>query len=111
MKNRILPLCCTALLLACSGCASSTGVMPWGSGLYSITVDQDKTLFTNLSDAEQKAYIEAANYCGSLGQDIEVQSTTRGSTHWHYNSKIVFRCIPRQGEAQSALPKQDVEMF
>jgi len=111
MKNHILPLCCTALLLVCSGCASSTGVMPWGPGVYSITVDLDKTPLTSLGDAEQKAYMEAVNYCGSLGQDIEVQSTTRGSTHWHYNSKIIFRCIPRQGDAQSAQPKQDVEMF
>ena len=111
MKKYFLLLCCTCALIACSGCASSTGVMPWGPGIYSVTVDQDKTLFTSLNDAERKAYIEASEYCGAMGQDVKISSSSRGDTRWHYNVKLIFRCIPRTASEESSQDAPKVEMF
>ena len=111
MKNYFLLLCCTCALIASSGCASSSGVMPWGPGVYSISVDQDKTLFTSLNDAERKAYVEASEYCGAMGKDIQVSSFADGSTRWHYNAKLVFRCIPRAASEESSQDALKVEMF
>ena len=111
MKKYFLLLCCIVSLLVSSGCASSTGVMPWGPGVYSVTVDQDKTLFTSLNDAERKAYVEASQYCGAMGKDVEVDTFSHGSTRWHYNAKLVFRCISRAAPDESSKDAPKVEIF
>ena len=111
MKKYSLLLCCVGALGICSGCASSTGVMPWGPGVYSVTVDQDKTLFTSLNDAERKAYVEASQYCGAMGKDVDVDAFSHGSTRWHYNAKLVFRCIPRASSGEESQDTPKVEMF
>ena len=111
MKKYFLLLCCICALIASSGCASSTGVMPWGPGVYSLSVDVDRTLLTSPIDAEQKAYAEAVNYCGAMGKDVKVDACTRNVARWHYNAKLVFRCIPREAEGEKSPETPKVEMF
>ena len=111
MKKYFLLLGLLSALSVCSGCASSTGVMPWGPGVYSLSVDVDKTLLTSPIDAEQKAYAEAVNYCGAMGKDVEVEACVRKAARWHYNAKLVFRCIPRKTAEEKSKDAQKVEMF
>ena len=111
MKKYFLMLCCLGALGICSGCASSTGVMPWGKGFYSVSVAQDKTLFTSMNDAERKAYEEASAYCGAMGKQVEIDAYSRSSTYWHYNTKLIFRCIPRTSSEEVSQDDPKVKML
>ena len=48
--------------------------MPWAPGVYSVTTDLDRTLFTSYADAERVAYDDAAAFCASKGQAVRVKN-------------------------------------
>ena len=98
-KYSLIAICLLALMLA--GCSKSTGVMPWAPGVYSVTADLDKTLFTSHADAERCAYQEAAAFCASKGQQVYVKNFDHITTRWYYTVKLIFSCSPAEEGEQS----------
>ena len=112
-KYFLIAVCLFALMLA-AGCSKSTGVMPWAPGVYSVTADLDKTLFTSHADAERRAYQEAAAFCASKGQTIRVKNFDHITARWYYSVKLIFACDPVDASdvpVDSSLQKVDVEML
>ena len=117
MKKYFLLSLCAFCLLASAGCSKSTGVIPWGAGLYTVTANVDRTIFTSHSDAELLAHQEATAFCVSKGQEVYVDRQVVDTRKLYYSVKVFFYCkdsgkdagagfMPRIGETQ----KVDVEM-
>ena len=114
MKKYFLLSLCGLCLLASAGCSKSSGVMPWAPGVYSVTTDLDRTLFTSYADAERVAYDDAAAFCASKGQAVRVKNFLRSPARWFYSVKLIFACDPVEMPVtpeQGGRQKVDVEML
>jgi hypothetical protein len=89
---KILGAAC--LMLAVAGCASSTGVMPFGKDTYTITA-------TSLlpSGAQKSALTQALASCAESGLQMSPVSTqtTAGGDFSSY--ELVFRCLAEDDPA------------
>ena len=81
------------MFLFVTGCTKSSGVMEYGPGLYSISVDVDSEIY-GLGTAPKKAYNEAKVFCNSKGKGLSVQSTDGSTNSFGYtNATIIFQCV------------------
>ena len=111
MKKICSLLSCVLCLFILSGCSKSTGVMPWGEGQYSVSVDLERALLTSPTDAERIAYKEASAYCAEVGQEVAVD-VFQHKTFWrHYTVKLVFRCLSKEAESKAPYEKINIEML
>ena len=79
-----VPLALTLL----GGCATSSGILPMGKDLYSLTVQADAA-----SSAKKNAIEQAAEHCSKKGQSIEVAKTGASSDAYGWHSyEVTFRC-------------------
>ena len=114
MKKYFCLFACALCLLVSSGCSKSSGVMPWAPGVYSVTTDLDRTLFTSHADAERIAYDDAAAFCASKGQAVRVKNFHHYTARWFYSVKLIFACDPVDmpvTPGQDGKQKVDVEML
>lgn len=114
MKKYFLLSLCAFCLLCAAGCSKSSGIMPWAPGVYSVTTDLDRTLFTSHADAERIAYEDAAAFCASRGQAVRIQNFDHLTARLYYSVKLIFTCIPMDAPvppAQDGRQKVDVEML
>ena len=85
--------------------------MPWGAGLYAITVDIERALVTSPADAERNAYEEASKYCASSGENILVQDINHSQSSRYYTVKLYFRCGADTSSIKNDIQKISVEML
>lgn len=92
IRPTVLSLVLIPIFLA--ACASHSGVVPVGSGIYMIT-KQDYSL--NYSGGKVKAglYQEAAEFCRGQGKEVEPMSDTAQDAALYRNyasAEVKFRC-------------------
>jgi len=91
MEKICFAMVCMALLV--TGCTKSSGVMEYGPGVYSVSVDVDSEIY-GLGTATKKAYNEAKIFYKSQGKKLSVQTTEGQTNSFGYtNATLVFRCI------------------
>ena len=83
------------LVLAVAGCASSTGVMPFGKDTYTITSASALTA----SGPQKSALTQALAFCAESGLQMSPVSseTTQGGDYNTY--QFVFRCLAEDDPA------------
>jgi hypothetical protein len=83
-------------LLLVSGCASSSGVVPMGRGLLSITKQQG-TGFPGLGNLKAEVYQEAAAHCALQKRDFEVVDYSETKPPYILGNyprvDLSFRCV------------------
>ena len=93
MKNLAMPALLVAVL---SGCASNTGVVPIGTGNYTIA-KQQATGFPGLGNLRAEIIAEATAYCANRGAAFElldVHETQPPYILGNYpRSEIQFTCV------------------
>ena len=110
--KKILAALLVPALLALTGCAKSSGVMPMSPDMYALTVDMNKSILTGASDAEQQAYGEALTFCADQGKSLRVYRFQHTQTWRLYTVKMFFGCVPGgSGIADSETRKVNVEML
>jgi len=81
-------------ILALSGCASSTGVVPTGPDSYMVT-REGGSAFVGTNGLKADAYREASDYCAKNGKTIEVVSTQEQSGGFmrYPHAEVNFMCL------------------
>lgn len=78
-----------AICLGTVGCASSSGPLPVGPGIYSVAVQAQTA-----PAAAKQAINEAAAFCGTKGQRMESTRTRPSSDAFGWHSyEVTFRCL------------------
>lgn len=80
-------------VLALSGCAATTGVMPIGGGAYMVS-HRDNGPMSSLGALKAAAYQDAANFCASKKQTfqlIESHDVPRSFGQFP-ETEVQFRC-------------------
>lgn len=83
-------------VLLVAGCASSSGVVPMGRGLLSITKQQG-TGFPGLGNLKAEVYQEAAAHCSVQKKDFEVVDYSETKPPYILGNyprvDLSFRCV------------------
>jgi len=82
-------------LVLMAACASTTGVVPIGDGLY-MTSKQDYSLNWHGGKVKAELYQEASQFCAKQGKKSSpVSDTSRdAAAYTHYASaEVKFRCV------------------
>jgi len=81
------------MVLLLAGCASTTEVVPYGSGLYLITAN-DITSSTTVGDLQTQAAKEANAYCLKQGKTMQAEKhSTSGNRSVGMTATLVFSCV------------------
>lgn len=91
MKMKLLTLA-TGVLLA--GCASKTGIVPIGDGLYMSSM-QDYSLNYHGGKVKAELYQEAMAFCAKQGKkSVPVSDTARDAAMYsnYASAEVKFRC-------------------
>lgn len=83
-----------ALSVSLAGCASTTGVVPIGDGLY-MSSKQDYSLNYHGGKVKAELYQEAAQFCQKQGKkSIPVSDTSRDAAAYsnYASAEVKFRC-------------------
>lgn len=88
-----------AAVAAAAGCATNSGVVPMGKGIYTITA-QAATGFSGLGDLKANALRQAAAHCNAQGgkdfQLVDVQETKPPYLLGNYpRVDLQFRCVDK----------------
>ena len=77
---KIIKFAFPSLILLTIIACSSTGVLPKGDGVYTITASNP---LTGSAGAKETVYKEADKYCKSLNKNIKVISSQEGYEKWN----------------------------
>lgn len=89
MKKSLLSV---GLLAVVAGCASPTGVVPIGSGVY--MASKMGTMTYSGGQVKAELYKEAADYCAKLGKQVVPlgSTSTDASIGTYASAEVQFRC-------------------
>jgi hypothetical protein len=91
MKMKLLAA--AAVLLA--GCASKTGIVPIGDGIY-MSSTQDYSLNYHGGKVKAELYKEAADFCAKQGKkSVPVSDSARDAAFYsnYASAEVKFRCV------------------
>lgn len=79
-------------ILLCAGCATKTGVVPIGDGIYMMSTED--YMSTSGGRVKAQLYTEAAQFCTKLGKrSVPVADTANNySMHGYASAEVKFRC-------------------
>lgn len=86
-----------AVLLALTGCTSTSGVLPFGPDTYTV-VQRGDTGFTSTATLKTAAYKEANDFAASKGKQIEIIEVTEkpsGFATWP-QVEVKFRLLDKK---------------
>lgn len=100
-----MKLALSSLTIFLAACATSNGVVPLADGTYTVT---GEAIFgpNKAVEARKAALSEATSTCANQGKDLGVITLDNsgdvgraaGPLALHGETRLVFRCIPRQPE-------------
>ena len=86
----------SSVALALAGCATSSGVVPAGSGTLNIS-KQAASGFSGLGNLKAEAHQEAADYCGRSKKDFEVVKYDEVPGPYYFGKfprvDLTFKCV------------------
>ena len=85
----------TILILALSGCAAHSGVIPDGKDSYLVIVSQGMG-FSSAGDLKASAYKEASLFCRRAGKRLETisdKTVQQGLLSDSAEAEVKFKCI------------------
>lgn len=90
MKVAIGAVLCLAVI---TGCATSSGPVPFGKDSYIITVSKGTGWGKGLSDAAK----EAGTHCASMGKEFVFRSTTQDGTPGFsvVHTNLIYSCVDK----------------
>lgn len=88
---KLIYLC---MLIAVTGCASTTGVVPMGKDTYMIA-REDNGLAASLGAIKAATFKEAADFCSTKGKSMQVtkESDTPRSFGQFPQTSVQFTCV------------------
>jgi len=91
MKKYTMILLCVAV----GACTTTSGVLPAGNGVYTITTGANPGA-GGLSESKKLAYVEANNFCSNYGKKITIVNESNvPMSFWgdgNSNTSIQFKC-------------------
>lgn len=83
------------IVLLLTGCASTSEVVPYGSGVYLITAKSNSGTATRW-ELQTMAAKEANAYCGKQGKAMQVKEDTAIGNVWTGTaSRLLFTCADK----------------
>ena len=100
-RQRLTTLALVASLVACA----SSGVIPIGGDTYMLTKKSAGGLMVSGSQVKADLYIEANEYCGRQGKEVQTVTATAQNAMPFVrmpNAELQFKCVARAAPAASA---------
>ncbi len=94
-RIRIISLLSSLVLL---GCATSTGVVPIGAGVYYITIQSPQVSFGPPVSQKAEAYKQANEYCqssDSIFEQVDMKEVNQIFGR-HGSVQLSFKCVPKK---------------
>jgi hypothetical protein len=96
-----------SVVVALTGCASNSGIIPIGTDTYMVT-RQAATGFSGSGVLKAEAFQEANAYCRAQGRSLQVVSTNEAQPPFVFGNypkaEVQFMCLTA-GDAELARPK------
>lgn len=92
--KKVFVMLAAGLLPVLAGCATSSGVLEMGDGVYTISTHK-AVVRGGMTSAKREALQEASSYCRQMGKRVSVvkmETTPHSSFHHGGDAELVFTC-------------------